>query len=229
MSCEFRIFRHFVTIFRNLMIFKMSYLFNQVRVSKNIFSHSSSSLSTLSKLLTCYGISWNLYFAVNLMTSFLARHKPLKSKIQKHTIVGNTKFYYLAKSQLKRLKIEKVDWKCLLFDDSWPGVKTGLFYVLLTSKGGNIAFPPPSPPCNVVPMFELPIDNDKHLNFEWRGQRRGADSFVFLSYPILVRCFNNFAADCSSRSMNPRVYWQCKMSLEHVPGARLAYWFSLGE
>ena len=38
MSCEFRIFRHFVTIFRNLMIFKMSYLFNQVRVSKNFFT-----------------------------------------------------------------------------------------------------------------------------------------------------------------------------------------------
>ena len=42
------------------------------------------------------------------MTSF-SRQKPLKSKIQKHTIVGNTKFYYHAKSQLKRLKIEKVD------------------------------------------------------------------------------------------------------------------------
>ena len=38
LSCEFRIFRHFVTIFRNLMIFKMSYLFNQVRVSKIFFT-----------------------------------------------------------------------------------------------------------------------------------------------------------------------------------------------
>ena len=38
LSCEFRIFRHFVTIFRNLMIFKMSYLFNQVRFSKNFFT-----------------------------------------------------------------------------------------------------------------------------------------------------------------------------------------------
>ena len=56
------------------------------------------------------------------MTSF-SRQKPLKSKIQKHTIVGTRKFYYHAKSQLKRLKIEKLDWKCLLFDDSWPGVK----------------------------------------------------------------------------------------------------------
>ena len=44
---------------------------------QKLFSHSSSSLSTLSKLLTCYGISWNLYFSVNLMTSF-SRQKPLK-------------------------------------------------------------------------------------------------------------------------------------------------------
>ena len=36
------------------------------------------------------------------------------------------------------------------------------FYVLLTSKGGNIAFPPPSSPCNVVLMFELPMENNKH-------------------------------------------------------------------
>ena len=90
---------------------------------QKLFSHSSSSLSTLSKLLTCYGISWNLYFAVNLMTSF-SRQKPLKSKIQKHTIVGKTKFYYRAKSQLKRLKIEKLVWKRSLFDDSWPGVNS---------------------------------------------------------------------------------------------------------
>ena len=39
---------------------------------QKLFSHSSSSLSTLSNLLTCYGISWNLYFAVNLMTPIFA-------------------------------------------------------------------------------------------------------------------------------------------------------------
>ena len=73
----------------------------------------------------------------------------------------------------------------------------GAFYVLLTSKGGNIAFPPPSYPCNVVPMFELPIENNKHPNFKWREQGRGADSFVLQSYLILVQCLNNFVADCS--------------------------------
>ena len=56
------------------------------------------------------------------MTSF-SHQKPLKSKIQKHTIFGKTKFYYRAKSQRKRLKIEKLVWKRSLFDDSWPGVK----------------------------------------------------------------------------------------------------------
>ena len=56
---------------------------------------------------------------------------------------------------------DKMSW------DTLP--KTGLFDVLLTSKGGNIAFLPPSSPCNVVPMFELPIENSKHPNFEWRG------------------------------------------------------------
>ena len=49
-----------------------------------------------------------------------------------------------------------------------------IFYVLLTSKGGNIAFPPPSPPCNAVPMFELPIENENTpiLNAGDRGGTR---------------------------------------------------------
>ena len=55
------------------------------------------------------------------------------------------------------------------------------FEVFLTSKGENIA--PPSPPGNVVPLSELPIENNKHPNFEWRGQGRGVDSFGLWSYP----------------------------------------------
>ena len=38
LSCKFRIFRHFVTICRNLVIFRMSYLLNQMRFSKTIFT-----------------------------------------------------------------------------------------------------------------------------------------------------------------------------------------------
>ena len=45
----------------------------------------------------------------------------------------------------------------------------GLFDVFLTSKGEKRALPPPSPPYNVVPLFELPLENNKHPNFEWRG------------------------------------------------------------
>ena len=53
-----------------------------------------------------------------------------------------------------------------------------------TSKGENKAFPSPSPPCNVVPLIELVIKNNKHPNFEqWVGGR-GVDSFVLGSYPI---------------------------------------------
>ena len=48
----------------------------------------------------------------------ISRQKLLKSKIQKHTIDGNTKFYYPRKSQLNWLKIEKLVWKRSLFDDS---------------------------------------------------------------------------------------------------------------
>ena len=54
----------------------------------------------------------------------------------------------------------------------------GLFDVFRTSKGEKVAFPLPSPPCNVVPLFELPLENKKHPNFEWRGQGRGVDSYV---------------------------------------------------
>ena len=72
----------------------------------------------------------------------------------------------------------------------------GAFYVLLTSKGGNITFPPPSPPCNVVLLFELLIENNKHPNFEWRGQRRSVDTFVLWSYPIWRQYLNCFVGSC---------------------------------
>ena len=40
-------------------------------------------------------------------------------------------------------------------------------------------FFPPFPPCNIVPMFELPTENNKHPNFEWRG--RGGMRILLLS------------------------------------------------
>ena len=48
--------------------------------------------------------------------------------------------------------------------------RKGLFDVLPILKGENEPFPLPFPPCNVVPLFELPVENNKYLNFEWRGR-----------------------------------------------------------
>ena len=64
------------------------------------------------------------------------------------------------------------------------------FFISLTSKGENIALPPPSPPCNIVQLLELhvPFEHNKHPNFEWTGQGRGVNSFVPWSYPIWEQC-----------------------------------------
>ena len=45
--------------------------------------------------------------------------------------------------------------------------KLGFFTFLLTSaRGNNYSIFSPSLLCNVVPMFELPVENNKHPNFE---------------------------------------------------------------
>ena len=67
-------------------------------------------------------------------------------------------------------------------------------------------FPPPSPPCNVVPLFELPLENKKHRNFEWRGQGRGVDSYVseVTLFEYNVSTILSPIVACSSRSGE---YW----------------------
>ena len=55
----------------------------------------------------------------------------------------------------------------------------GLFDVLLTSKEKNITFPPPSPPCNVVPKFELSLENNKLPTL--KGGDRGGVWILMLS------------------------------------------------
>ena len=40
-------------------------------------------------------------------------------------------------------------------------------------KREKYSFFSPIPPINVVPLYELPIENNKHPNFEWRGQGSG--------------------------------------------------------
>ena len=53
----------------------------------------------------------------------------------------------------------------------------------------HFAFPLPLPSCNVtvVPLFELPIENNKHPNFEWRRGGRGVYHFALQSYAIRVQ------------------------------------------
>ena len=71
------------------------------------FSNLFLSRQALPKSFLCFAITWNLNFAVNLLTSF-TRQKPLKSKNKKDTIFWNTKFYHPTKFEFKRIKYENV-------------------------------------------------------------------------------------------------------------------------
>jgi len=108
LSCEFRIFRHIVTIFRNLVIFRMSYLHNQMRSWKPFFTFKFFSEYSFKIANLLYGISWKLCFTVSLLTSFL-RQNTVKIKNPKTYDCWEykvlQKLYYRAKFQLKRLKI----------------------------------------------------------------------------------------------------------------------------
>ena len=42
-------------------------------------------------------------------------------------------------------------------------------------KAKSKAFPPLSPPYNVVPLFQLPTEDNKDPNCEWSGVGRGVD------------------------------------------------------
>ena len=89
----------------------------------------------------------------------------------------------------------------------------GLSDALLTSRRGNKAFPPLSPPCNVVPLFELLIENNKHPNFEWRG---GGGVWILLFYcrcHIWVQCLNKFVVESLSKA------WQAD-----PPTEKFTYW-----
>ena len=62
---------------------------------------------------------------------------------------------------------------------------------LLTSRGENKAFLSPSRACNVVPPFELPIENYKHPNFEWRGGGGdGGKGWILLFYVFTLFEYN---------------------------------------
>ena len=71
------------------------------------------------------------------------------------------------------------------------------FFTFYWLQRGNLAFPPLSPPYNVVSLFELSIENNKHPNCEWKGQGRGVDSFILWSYPLWVQCLNISLSRCT--------------------------------
>ena len=48
-------------------------------------------------------------------------------------------------------------------------------------------YPFSCPPCNVVMLFELPVENNKHPNFKWRGEGQWCGFCVLRTYSIIWR------------------------------------------
>ena len=88
----------------------------------------------------------------------------------------------------------------------------GFSDVLPTSKQENKAFPSPSPPHNVVPLYELHVETNKHPNSEWREGGWDVDCFVLWSHPIWVQCLNNFCR----RLKDVQIYIYDKKSIYKV-------------
>ena len=59
-----------------------------------------------------------------------------------------------------------------------------------------IAFSPPPPPCNVMLLFEQPVENNKQTNtLTLNGWERGG-VWIDLFSKVWWSCLNNFVADC---------------------------------
>ena len=100
----------------------MLYLLKQMSFAKTFFTLILFlSPQALSKLFISLVITWNLNFAVNLVTSF-SHQKPLKSKNKKHRIFWNTEFYPPAKVELKGIKNAKVVPRLQVFASCGPSV-----------------------------------------------------------------------------------------------------------
>ena len=52
--------------------------------------------------------------------------------------------------------------------------KLVLTFCQLKKREKKILYPP-QPPCDVVPLFKLPVENNKHPNLRWRRKRVGVD------------------------------------------------------
>ena len=64
---------------------------------------------------------------------------------------------------------------------------TGIFYLKMASKG-KLTFLPPSPPCNVLPMFELPTEKKKKKHPTLHGGDRGGVRIPLFCEVTLFEC-----------------------------------------
>ena len=87
---------------------------------------------------------------------------------------------------------------------------------------GKIKLSLPHLPCNVVLLFELPAENNKHPNFEWKGGGRGVDCFVLWSYPIwLLTMSQQFFCQLLVNSQFPLPFspwrqWKLRINLQFL-------------
>ena len=116
-----------------------------------------------------------------MMQKMLSWHQ---YKLKSHTdLLSGICFYWLFFLEFPHNTL------CLLPYNWWQNQSRhfalkGLSEVLLTSKGENKTFPPPSPPCNVVLLFKLRTENNKHPNFELCSGE-GCAFFFSLKLPYL--------------------------------------------
>ena len=77
--------------------------------------------------------------------------------------------YRLTKSIFTITMMKWILMPCNLCKTSYNVLMHSHVIILELKFWGEFRFPP-SHPGNVVPLFELPLENNKHPNFEWRGR-----------------------------------------------------------
>ena len=60
----------------------------------------------------------------------------------------------------------------------------GLSNILPAKKKRKKILYPPQPPCDVVPLFKLPVENNNHPNLRWRRKRGGGGGGIVLFFEV---------------------------------------------
>ena len=93
-----------------------------------------------------------------------------------------------------------------------------------TSKGKNEAFPSPLPlPCNVVPLFELPVGNNKHrwgmYSLIWPIRRCAMGQGMVFVLSVLTRVYNfMWASPCYKQGIAYIIDLICFIEFLCTPG-----------